>query len=88
MNDWFTEQLQDELKLAKENELEPMANSEDYWKGVRYGINYALMTYEYGTAQGFLNNAYKALKAYQNANQCHNDEEALLFDIGRNALGE
>ena len=30
----------------------------------------------------------EALKAYQNANQCHNDEEALLFDIGRNALGE
>lgn len=88
MNDWFTEQLNDELKLAKENEVEPIANPKEYWQGVRYGINYALKTYEYGIMQGFLNNQYKALKAYQRANQCHNDSEAILFDIGREALGE
>ncbi len=86
MNDWFIEQLNDELKIAIEAEAFPNVKKE-YWQGVRFGIRFALETYFTSIKQGH-NKQYNALKAYQESNRCHNDLEAKLFQDGYEALGE
>jgi len=44
-DDWIVKELENELKQVERNILEPVAYSEDFWSGVKNGLNVAIIKY-------------------------------------------